>query len=165
MNLLYLWIIQGLLVPVASPMFIGIIRKLKAKFQNKQGAGIFQPYRDLWKLLHKDEVISCDASWIFKFAPFIMFAITLIIGASIPLFGLYFGYNFISDLLVVIYLLALYTFFLALAGMDTGSSFGGFGSSREMTFAAIAEACLVFSFLTLAIIVKNTNLFAIFSNP
>ena len=128
-----LWTIQLALVPALSPLLIGIVRKIKARFQNRVGASMFQPYRDLWKLLHKDEVISEDASWIFKFAPYPVFSVTLILGASIPLFTTAFSGNRLSDLLVIIYLIALGTFFLALAGMDVGSAFGGFGSSREMT--------------------------------
>jgi formate hydrogenlyase subunit 4 len=145
-------------VPALSPLFIGIIRKIKAKMQNRQGASIFQPYRDLWKLFHKDEVISKDASWIFLFAPYLIFAVTLVIGVSIPIFTTFFSNNVLSDFIVIVYLLALGTFFLALAGIDVGSAFGGFGSSREMTMAALTEGGLMFSILTLAIISHTTNL-------
>jgi formate hydrogenlyase subunit 4 len=153
--------IQFLLVPVLSPLYIGIVRKIKARFQNRVGAGVFQPYKDLWKLLHKDEVISTDASWIFRFAPYIIFAITAVVGASIPLFSRMFTYNPLGDFLTIVYLLALSTFFLALAGMDAGSAFGGFGSSREMTIAALTEGGLVFSLLSLALAAGSTNVFAI----
>lgn len=153
--------IQLILVPVLSPLFVGIIRKIKAKLQNRQGASIFQPYRDLRKLFHKDEVISADVSWIFHFAPFIVFTVTIIIGASIPLFTTIFSNNILSDFLVVVYLVALGTFFLALSGMDVGSAFGGFGSSREMTLAALTEGGLIFSLLFLALAAHSTNLFSI----
>jgi formate hydrogenlyase subunit 4 len=155
------WIIQLILVPAISPLAIGIVRKIKARFQNKTGVSVVQLYRDLWKLMHKDEVISEDASWVFKFAPYLIFAITLTLGASIPLFTTIFSGNLLSDLLVVIYLIALGTFFLALSGMDVGSPFGGFGSSREMTVAALTEAGLLLSLLALAFSAHSTNLFAI----
>ena len=154
-------LIQIVLIPFASPLFIGIVRKIKAIFQNRTGASIFQPYRDLRKLLNKDEVISADASWIFKFAPYVIFAITIIIGASIPVFSTAFISNPLGDFLTIVYLIALSTFFLALAGMDTGSSFGGFGSSREMTVAAVTEGGLIFSLLVLAIEAHSSNLFII----
>lgn len=150
-----------MLVPFLSPLIIGIVRKIKAKFQNRTGASIFQPYRDLWKLFHKDEVISEDASWIFKFAPYLIYSVTIILGASIPLFTTVFHGNLVSDLLVVTYLIALASFFLALAGMDVGSAFGGFGSSREMTVAALTEGGLIFSMLALAFAAHSTNLFVI----
>ncbi|MEK7557628.1 MAG: NADH-quinone oxidoreductase subunit H [Patescibacteria group bacterium] len=156
-----IWIIQLIFVPVVSPLCVGIIRKIKAKLQNRQGANILQPYKDLWKLLHKDEIISKDASWIFQYAPFIIFAVTIVVGASIPLFSSFLNNTLTSDILVIIYMLSIGTFFLALAGMDTGGGFGGFGSSREMTISALAEGGLIFSLLTVAIASNTTNLFTI----
>jgi len=161
MNLSIIWTIQLILIPVLSPLVVGITRNIKAKFQNRKGASVFQPYRDLRKLLNKDEIISEDASWIFRFAPYIVFAVTLIIGASIPIFSAIFSNNLLSDFLVIVYLIALGTFFLALSGMDAGSAFGGFGSSREMTVAALTEGGLIFSFLALAFAARSTNLFSI----
>lgn len=159
--LIIIWTIQLILVPALSPLGIGLIKKIKAKLQNRQGASIFQPYKDLWKLLHKDEVISADASWIFRVAPFFVFVVTIIVGGSIPLFASFLQSTVTSDMLIIIYTLAIGTFFLALAGMDTGSAFGGFGSSREMTIAALAEGGFIFSLLTLALIGGTTNLFGI----
>lgn len=157
------WTIQLAFVPLMSPLFIGVVRKIKALMQNRQGAGIFQPYRDLRKLFCKDEIISKDASWIFLFAPYLIFSITLIIGAIIPIFTLFFGSIIPSDFLALIYLLALSTFWLALSGIDVGSAFGGFGSSREMTLSAIAEGGLIFSVFSLSILSRTTNLFGISS--
>lgn len=159
--IILVWTMQLVFVPLLSPLCIGIIKKIKAKFQNRQGASIFQPYRDIWKFLHKDEIISSDASWVFRLAPFIIFATTFVIGASIPLFASFLQNTLTGDLLLVVYTLALGTFFLALAGMDTGSAFGGFGSSREMTVAALAEGGLILSFFTVSLIIGSTNLFTI----
>jgi len=156
-----IWTIQLILVPALSPLFLGVLRKIKAHFQNRVGASIFQPYRNLWKLFHKDEVMSKDASWIFRFAPYLIFTITIVLGASIPLFSTLFINNLLSDFLTIIYLVALSTFFLALAGMDVGSAFGGFGSSREMTLAALTEGGLIFSLLALSFLAHSTNLFCI----
>ena len=158
MNAILLWTIQLLAVPALSPLAIGIIRKIKARLQNRRGAGVLQPYRDLRKLFGKDETISVDASWVFKFAPYIIFGVTLAASAAIPVFSVS-AANPLADLLVFVYLLAIGNFFLALAGIDTGSAFGGFGSSREMTVAALAEGGLVFSMLSLAFAAHSTNLF------
>ena len=156
-----LWTMQLIMVPAVSPLCAGIIKKIKARLQGREGAGIFQPYKDIGKLFYKDEVISKDASWIFRYAPFIIFAVTVVAGASIPLFASFFKNTATGDLLVVIYTLSIGTFFLALAGMDTGSAFGGFGSSREMTVSALAEGGLIFSLLTVALVSGTTNLFAV----
>jgi len=153
----FLWMLQIALVPVVAPLGIGIINKLKARMQGRQGAGILQPYRNLRKLFHKDEVIAQDASWVFRIAPFIVFGVTVLVGASIPLFSAMLQMP-TSDLLMVVYVLAIGVFFLALAGMDTGSAFGGFGSSREVTLGAVAEGVLIFSVLPLVILCGTTNL-------
>ncbi len=151
------WILQILLVPLVAPLGIGIINAVKAKMQRRKGPSIFQPYRNFVKLLHKDEVISKDASWIAKAAPFIVFAVTFVVGACIPLFSTSVHLP-ASDLFAVIYTLAIGTFFLALAGMDAGSAFGGFGSSREMTVSAMAEGALIFSIVPLALLCGTTDL-------
>ena len=97
-------------------------------------------------------------------APFVMGAVTVLVGASIPIFSSFplgMAYFVMSDFLIIVYALSLGTFFLALAGMDTGSAFGGFGSSREMTLAALAEGGLIFSFLSMALIAGTTDVFKI----
>ncbi len=153
---IFFLILQIVALPVFSPLMIGIIRRMKARLQGRVGADIFQPYRDLRKLFAKDEVISNDASWITRFAPYLIFAITLLLGATVPLVTTIaptipgypeFALTATGDFLVIVYLFALMTFFLALAGMDAGGGFGGFGSSREMMVAALAEAGLIFSLL------------------
>jgi len=161
---IFVWILQLVLVPVTSPLCIGIIKKIKAKLQNRQGASIFQPYRDIWKLLHKDEVVSSDASWVFRYAPFIVFVVTIVVGASIPLFASFVNNTGVGDILVIVYALSIGTFFLALAGLDVGGGFGGFGSSREMTVSALAEGGFLFSLLTVALIAGTTNVFSISSS-
>lgn len=151
---------QLLFVPAFAPLFIGLTRKVKAKFQNREGASVWQPYYDLFKLFHKDEIISHDASWVFRFAPYIVFAVTLAIGASLPLVSTL-THLPTSDFLGIVYLIALGTFFLALSGIDTGGGFGGFGSSREMLVSSLTEGGLILSLLTLALISKSTDLFSI----
>lgn len=151
-------IIQLIFIPVFSPMVIGIIRKFKARMQNRTGPSIIQPYRDLYKLLQKDEVLSEHTSWISRYAPVFVFASTLAAAAYVPLLLPGIGWNSGGDFLVVVYLLLLGTFFLGLLGMDAGSSFGGFGSSREMTVSMLSEGGLVGSLFALALLAKSTNL-------
>ncbi len=159
---LFFTIFQILATPVLSPLAIGIVRKVKARMQNKIGAGIFQPYYDIRKLFQKDESISRDASCVFLATPYIVFTVTLVVGASIPLLLGKATFPLVSgDFLTVVYLLALGTFFLALSGIDVGGGFGGFGASREMTIAAITEGGLLFSFLPLALFAQSTNLHTI----
>ncbi len=151
-------LIQMLLIPLLSPLGIGFIKKIKAKLQNRRGAGMLQPYKDLWKLLHKDEIISSDASWIFRYAPIVVFTVTIFVAAAVPLFSAIPFTTVASDMLLVVYTLGIGTFFLALAGIDAGSAFGGFGSSREMTTSALAEGGFIFSLLTIALISGSTDM-------
>ena len=161
MATILVWTIQLLLIPALSPFFVGVTRKIKARLQGRQGASLLQPYRDLLKLLRKDEVISGDASWVFRGTPYLLFSLTVVVGASIPLVSTALRNPVTGDFLVVVYLLALGTFFLALAGIDTGGAFGGFGASREMMVAALAEGGLIVSLLTLALLSRTTDPFAI----
>lgn len=159
-NTILIPIFQTLIIAGLSPLVIGIIRKMKALLQNRIGASVLQPYRDLAKLFSKDEVISKDASWVFRHAPFALFTITLILGTGIPVL-VPLSFSWTGDFLVVIYLLGLSAFLIALAGMDVGSAFGGFGSSRELSINAITEATLLFAILPLVILFHTTDLGAI----
>lgn len=158
MSTVLIIIAKMLFVPLVSPLCIGVIRKIKARMQNRRGASIVQPYFDLWKLFHKDEVVPHDASWIFKVAPYVLFGVGLLLPLAVPLLSTVETVRLFGDFLVVVYLLALTAFVLALAGIDAGSAFGGFGSSREMTISALTEGTMVFSFLPALLLVHTTNL-------
>lgn len=152
-----LGLLQMLFVAAFSPLLIGGIRKCKARLQGRVGASVLQPYRDLIKLFHKDEVIARDASWVFHVVPFVLFTITLVLASAIPILFAFPG-NPASNFILVVYLLGLSAFLLAIAGMDVGSAFGGFGSSREMTLNVFTEGVLVFSLLPLVFVAQTTNL-------
>jgi formate hydrogenlyase subunit 4 len=150
--------IQGALVLVLAPVVSGVIKKLKAAVQMRRGPGILQPVYDVTKLFRKGMIVSEHASWIFHLTPFLLFLTTLIVGLLVPLVSAEVPLSFLGGVLAVIYLLALGRFFLALAGLDTGSAFGGMGSSREMTISAIAEPAMMLSIFTVAIAAGSTNL-------
>jgi formate hydrogenlyase subunit 4 len=141
-----------------SPFITGFGRTLKARLQTRRGPQVWQPYRDLYKLARKGMVLPETASWIFSATPFVLFATTLLAGLLIPAISAEAPLSLFGGVLAVVYLLALGRFFLALAGLDTGSSFGGLGSSREMTISAIAEPALMLAVFTVAIGAGSTNL-------
>ena len=149
---------QIALVLFLSPLITGFSRTLKARLQTRRGPGILQPYRDLAKLLRKGMVIPDTASWIFAATPYVLFSTTLLAGLLIPAISAQAPLSAFGGVLAVVYLLALGRFFLALGGLDTGSSFGGLGSSREMTISAIAEPALMLAVFTVAIGAGSTNL-------
>lgn len=149
---------QMALVLFLSPLIAGFIRTLKARLQTRRGPSVLQPYRDLYKLWRKGMVIPETASWIFTATPYVLFATTLLAGLLIPAISAQAPLSLFGGVLAVVYLLALGRFFLALGGLDTGSSFGGLGSSREMTISAIAEPALMLAVFTVALGAGSTNL-------
>lgn len=151
-------LVQGVLILLLAPLVSGVIKKLKATLQMRRGPGILQPWYDVIKLLRKGMVISEHASWIFHATPYILFLTTLVVGLLVPLVSAQVPLSFLGGVLAVIYLLALGRFFLALAGLDTASAFGGMGSSREMTLSAIAEPAMMLSIFTVAIAAGSTSL-------
>ncbi|MBZ5622183.1 MAG: NADH-quinone oxidoreductase subunit H [Acidobacteriia bacterium] len=150
--------VQLLLLLAIAPLLSGAIKALKARLQIRRGPGILQPYHDLYKLFRKGMVIPDTASWIFTATPFVLFTTTLIAGLMIPMVSAEAPLGLFGGVLAVVYLLGLGRFFLALGGLDTGSSFGGLGSSREMTIAALAEPAMMLAIFTVAIGANSTSL-------
>lgn len=151
-------IIQLVTLLALSPFIIGVIRKVKARLQCRRGAGVLQPYADLAKLFRKQPVVSSTTSWIFTATPYIVFASTLAAGLLVPIFVSQNPLNFAGNVIALVYLLALGTFFLILAGLDAGSAFGGMGSSREAIVATLAEPAMMLSIFAIALTAGSTNL-------
>jgi formate hydrogenlyase subunit 4 len=154
----FLEVAQALLALTLAPLLVGFVRWVKARLQNRRGAPPWQPYFELGKLFGKEVVMSNNASWLFRFAPYIVFASALAVTFLVPLVAAPLPFDGVGDLLVVVYLLLLGTFFLALAGLDPGTAFGGMGASREMTVAAIAEPTIALAIFGLALGAGSTNL-------
>jgi formate hydrogenlyase subunit 4 len=147
-------IIQGaqmLLVLLLAPLFTGFVRKVKARLLRRQGPPLIQPYLDLIRLTRKEVVLAENASWLFRVIPYLVFAATWVAAALVPTFrtGLLFSWS--ADLIAIIALLGSARFFLALAGLDVGTSFGGIGSSREVMIASLAEPAMIMIVFTLAL--------------
>lgn len=149
---------QAMVLLAVSPLVVGLIRKVKARLQCRVGAGIFQPYADLIKLFRKQPVVSTNTSWIFTATPYILFASTLAAGLLVPVFVSQTPLNFAGNIIALVYLLALGTFFLILAGLDAGSAFGGMGSSREALVASLTEPAMILSIFAIALTAGSTNL-------
>ena len=151
-------LLQALLYAALAPLLVGWIRKLKARLQNRRGASVLQPYRDLRKLLVKEARVAHTASPLFRAAPYIVFVTTWLAAATVPLVAVSLPTAAIADIIVLVGLLALARFFLALAGMDVGTAFGGMGASREMLVSALAEPAMLMAVFTLAMSAHSTNL-------
>jgi formate hydrogenlyase subunit 4 len=154
-------LLQGLqmtLVLALAPLLLGFTRTVKARMLRRRGPPLLQPYRDLLKLIRKEVVIADNASWLFRAAPYMVFAATWVAAALVPTFATGLTFGWVGDLIAIIALAGAARFFLALAGMDIGTSFGGIGSSREMLFASLAEPAMIMIVFTVALIAGSTQL-------
>jgi len=150
--------VQMALVLLLAPLLTGFVRKVKARLQHRQGPDLIQPYRDLLRLLHKEVVLAESTSWLFRAAPYLIFAATWVAAALVPTFAAGLLFSWSADLIAIIALLGSARFFLALAGLDAGTSFGGIGSSREVMIASLAEPAMIMIVFTLALLAGTTQL-------
>jgi len=167
MALIYELIAQGVqmfLVLGIAPLMVGVTRKVKARLLRRRGPGLLQPYRDLWKLLHKEAVLAYNASWLYRVAPYLVFAVTWVTAALVPTYATGLLFSWSADLIAIVALLATARFALALAGMDVGTAFGGIGASREMLIASLAEPAMLLVAFTVALLIGTTQLSAIASH-
>jgi len=151
-------LLQALLYLALAPLLAGWVRKVKAWLQNRRGASPLQPYRDLYKLFGKEARMAHTASPLFRAAPYIVFTATWLAASAIPFIATGLPTAAVADVIVIAGLLALARFFLALAGMDVGTAFGGMGASREMFVSALAEPAMLMAVFTLAMTAHSTNL-------
>jgi len=152
---------QMLLVLAAAPLLTGFVRKVKARLLRRRGPPVVQPYRDILRLLKKEVVVADNASWIFRVAPYVIFATTWVAAALVPTFATGLLFSWSADLIAIIALLASARFFLALAGMDVGTAFGGIGSSREVMIASLAEPAMLLIVFSMALVARSTQLSAV----
>ena len=145
-------------VLLVAPLLTGFVRKMKSRLLRRRGASVLQPYRDLLRLMRKEVVLAENASWLFRVTPYIVFATTWVAASLVPTFATGLMFSWTADLIALIALLASARFFLALAGMDVGTSFGGIGSSREVMIASLAEPAMLLVVFTLALIAGSTQL-------
>lgn len=158
------WLVQGMqmaLVLIVAPLLTGLVRKIKARLLRRQGPSLLQPYRDLHRLLRKEVVLADNASWLFRIAPYVVFTTIWVAAALVPTFATGLLFSWSADLIAIVALLGTARFFLALAGLDVGTSFGGIGSSREMMIASVAEPALLMAAFTLSLLAGTTQLSSI----
>lgn len=150
-----LQICQVLAVLLLSPLLQGVVIQLEERIQLAQGPGIFQPYRDLWKLFHKQVVVPESASWIYLVAPFVAFSAMLTVPMLIPVLTDFpLPLSDMGDILGGGLILTLSTFVIVLAGLDSGSAYGGIGSSRAVMLTILAEPALILVFVGITLLAK-----------
>ena len=148
---------QVIVVLGFSPLVSGVLSRLKEIVQSKRGPSIFQPYRDLWKFFHKDEIVSKESSWIFRFTPYIVFITPIFVALLIPVLTNYpLFFAFMGDMLGGGFVLSLGGFFAALAAVDTANPYGPMGASRTRMVGFLAEPVFMIVFFTVSFVAGST---------
>ncbi len=141
-----------------APAFAGWVKMVKCWSQGRTSPSLFQPYRDIRKLFSKDVTLAENASWIFRFMPYLVFGVSVMAGAIIPILSMELPLSATADVIALVALFAIARFFTALAGMDIGTAFGGMGSSREMMIASLAEPAMLMAVFAVSLVGKSTSL-------
>jgi formate hydrogenlyase subunit 4 len=150
-------LIQVLVVMVFAPLAKGVLNRLEEQIQSKRGPSIFQPYRDIWKLFHKDEIVPDQSSWIFRFTPYVVFITPIFVALLIPVLTAYpLFFAFMGDMLGGGFILALGGFFATLAAVDTSNPYGPMGASRTRMVGFLAEPVFMIVFFTVSFVVGST---------
>jgi formate hydrogenlyase subunit 4 len=150
-------LLQVAVVLFFAPLVSGVLSRLKEIVQSKRGPSIFQPYLDLWKLFHKDEVVSEQASWIFRVTPYVVFVAPIFVTTLIPVLTSYpLFFAFMGDMLGGGFVLALGGFFAALAAVDTANPYGPMGASRTRMVGFLAEPVFMIVFFTVSFVAGST---------
>ncbi len=157
MNQVLNMFVQLAVIVTLAPLVGGIIKKIKALSQKRKGPPLFQMYYDLYKLTQKDTVVSETASWIFKATPYIQISSVLLAAVLVPVSVKLPFFRFMGDAILVVSLLALGRFFMVLAGLDTASTFGGMGSSREMMISSLMEPSIMVTLFTIGLLAGSTS--------
>lgn len=150
-------LLQVLVVLIFAPLASGVLSRLKEMVQSKRGPSIFQPYRDLWKFFHKDEIVSEDSSWIFRFTPYIVFVVPIFVTLLIPVLTNYpLFFAFMGDMLGAGFVLSLGGFFATLAAIDSANPYGAIGASRTRMVGFLAEPVFMIVFFTVSFVAGST---------
>jgi hydrogenase-4 component C len=151
-------ILQALVLLMAAPLYSGFSRVLRAKIHTRKGPPLMQNYRDIAKLMKRQEVVSEQAGWVFHAAPYVSMAAMLLAALIIPVLAAASPFGIVGDLILVVYLFALPRVFFSLAGLESGSTFGGIGARRELLVAALVEPVLILVVFVMALLAGSTNL-------
>ena len=155
-------LLQVLVVMGFAPLVGGVLNRLKEILQSKRGPSVFQPYRDLWKLFHKDDVISDESSWIFWVTPYVVFVTPIFVTLLIPVLTAYpLFFAFMADMVGGGFVLALGGFFTSLAAVDTGNPYGPMGASRTRMVGFLAEPVFIIVFFTVSFVAGSTIPYAV----
>jgi formate hydrogenlyase subunit 4 len=155
---LLLALLQIVVMVILTPLLLGVMRQVRNRLEGRVGAGVLQPWRDLRKLFAKEPLRAPGTSWIQSVGPVLLMVSSLAVCALVPLISTIQSTLVPGDLFVVVSVLLLGTVALALVGLDAGTAFGGMGSSRHMTIAAMVEPTVLVAVYALSIPIGSSAL-------
>ncbi len=151
-------VVQALLMLLLAPLATGFSRVLRARMHSRRGPGLLQDYRDIAKLLRRQSVAPVNAGAIFRIMPWVLIVTMLLVAMALPTLTQTSPFPIAGDVITDIYLLAIFRFFFALAGVDSNSTFSGLGGARELTLGVLVEPIFVLSIFIMALVVGSTDL-------
>ncbi|WP_103380549.1 respiratory chain complex I subunit 1 family protein [Pseudonocardia dioxanivorans] len=151
-------VLQAVVIVGGAPLLLGLMRQVRARLEGRAGPGVGQPWRDLRKLVRKQSISPRDTTEVFRVAPVLLVAMTLVVAVVAPLVTTASAVPPVADLFVVVALLAHATVVIALAGLDSGTAFGGMGASREVTVLALVEPTALVAIFALSVPTGSTSL-------
>jgi len=157
-SLIVIGVLQALVIAAVAPLYSGFARVLRAKMHSRRGPSILQNYRDLVKLVKRQEILPAQGNFIFRITPYLTIVCALLIVMIIPILVTESPFGWVGDMILVIYLLVLIRFFTSLSGLATGSTFGGMGARRELFISALVEPLILLVLFVMALLAGSTNL-------
>lgn len=157
-SMLLLGVVQALILLALAPLMTGFSRMIRARMHSRRGPGVLQDYRDLAKLLKRQDVAPASAGMVFQIMPYVLVSVLLVVAMALPVFSQHSPVGVMADLITFAYLLAIARFFFSLSGVDSGSSYAGLGGGRELTMGVLVEPIMILSLLVVALIQGSTNL-------
>ncbi|CAH2605560.1 hydrogenase 4 component C (plasmid) [Rhodovastum atsumiense] len=157
-NHFLLALVQAVLLLAAAPLVSGFTRLIRAKMHTRHGPGLLQDYRDIFKLMRRQDVRPPASGFVFRWMPVVMLATLLVIATALPVLSRATPIAAMGDLITVVYLFALARFFFSLSGIDSGSSFAGIGGSRELTLGVLVEPIMLLALIVTALLAGSTNI-------
>lgn len=158
LSMFLLGVVQALILLALAPFFTGFSRMIRARMHSRRGPGVLQDYRDIIKLLKRQDVAPASAGFVFQVTPYVVISVMLLVAMALPVFSQHSPVGVIADLITFAYLFAIVRFFFSLSGVDSGSAYAGLGGIRELTMGVLVEPIMILSLLVVALIEGSTNL-------
>ncbi|AKA68705.1 respiratory chain complex I subunit 1 family protein [Clostridium scatologenes] len=155
--------LQSMILIIATPIFMGILKKFKAILRGYKGSSIFQVYYDYQKLFSKGRIRSSHSSFITQIGPILSLGASITVVFMIPTFFSS-GETYLGSLFLIIFMMSVIKFLNTLIGLDCASTFGGMGTSRELFLSMLAEPVMFLTIMFLYFENKSFNIFTISFN-